>query len=671
MRRADIPWLALLVAWGLWIFAPGLGHPSLWNWDESIHMAVARGVYASFFTPHVYAHHLYPGYSFSDWVNGEIWIHKPVLPFWLGAIVMHLIGITPLGLRLVSLAGMILAGGCLYLLLRSLTPRPWAAALAAAFMGLPFGWKMVQGYQFGDITDCTLVGFVVLAFWLLLRAIETGSPKLAAAAGAATGLGFLCKSALALTPLGAAVAMALLAQRGAVKGLSWRQLALFLGAFLLLALPWEIACAVRWPELNRVEVFHTFGHLTGKSVENWIRPWDALFNEIDEAELSPFPLALPLVAGVWLALRARRRREPAAALGALWLAAEWLVLTLARVKVPAIAWTAAPAVFLALGVAVLDAFGRPPLAAALLGALVAPRLAPHLPVLTRARLHLPAFFVESRTRPGLVEGVLTVAAFLAAGLAWQAGRRLAPRLSRAGGFALGTAGLVLVSWLLFVQGPEARAREMASLETQSLMGYEREVGLALASGTPERSVVYLGTDREPPSGFAVQNLIFWSGRATYRHPPDPATAHRQGYHPYFVSPAAQPFREVPGVPAASWLRAYDLDAPAPPPPLPAGVTPLGTWQGNVELLGWAAAPGDRQHGRYAFFLHADGAPGRPRVLFRTRSGVEAASLDPGASLANPYTLSGKPWFIVPALGPPVGELVAVEVPGGRAEPAAR
>ena len=669
MRRTDLPWIGLLAAWGVWIYWPGLDHPSLWNWDESIHMAVARGVYATFFTPHIYAHHLYPGYAFNDWVNGEIWIHKPILPFWLGAALMHVLGVTPLGLRLASLAGMTLAGACLYLLLRSLAPRPWAALVAGAFMGLPFAWKMVQGYQFGDVTDCTLAGFEVLAFWLVLRAIETGSDRHALAAGAVTGLAFLCKSALALTPLGAALAMALLGSGGFVKGLRWRQLALFAGAFVALSIPWEIVCAVRWPELNQVEVLHTFGHLTGKSVENWIRPWDALFNEIFEAELAPWPLALPLVAGVWLMVRAFRRREPAAVLVAIWIGAEWFVLTLARVKVPAIGWTVVPALFVALGVAVLDAFGRPVLAAALAGALASPWIAARFPSLARARFHLPDFFFETRARPGLVEGLAVVLACLALGLAWRLGRRLAPRLSRAGSFAVATAGLALAAFLLLARTPQARAEAEAALEVQSLMGYEREVGLALSRETPEKSVIFLGTDREPPSGFAVQNLLFWSGRTTYRRPPDVATAHRAGYHPYLVSPAAQPFREVPGVPASSWLRAYDLDAPAPPPPLPAGVTPLGLWTGGVQMLGWAAEPGDGRHGRYAFYLHTDGPVGRVRVVYRTRAGEEVGWVDPGEALT--YAVAGKPWFVVPALGPPPGEVVSVELPGAVTTPARR
>jgi 4-amino-4-deoxy-L-arabinose transferase-like glycosyltransferase len=666
VRREDIPWLAILTAWGLWLFLPNLGHSSLWNWDESIHMAVARGVYDSFFTPHMYAHHIYPGYAFNDWVNGEVWLHKPILPFWLGALVMHVIGVSPLGLRLCSVAGMLLAASCLFLLMRTRVARPWATLIAGAFLTLPFSWRMVQGYQFGDVTDATLVGFVVLSFWLLLQAIERDSPRYAIAAGAATGLAFLCKSALALTPLGTAFAFCILGGGGFCRGLHWRSFALFLGAFMLIALPWEIVCSIRWPELNRLETLHTLGHLTGKSVENWIRPWDAIFNEINEGELSPLPLALPLVAGGWLAIRAWRRREPTVVLVAIWLFAEWGMLSVARVKVPAIAWTTIPAVFFALGLAVADAFRRPTLAAALIGALSVPRVQAHWPALVRARLHLPDFFVETRSRPGLMEGVAVVAIFLALGLLVQLARPLFPRVAGAGAWLISLTGIALVALLLLVDLPKAQAKAVQDSETQSLMGYEKESGLAIDRETPKKSVVYLGYEREPPSAFSVQDTLFWSGRISYRRPPDAALAHREGYHPYLVSPGAQPFQEVPGVPATSWLRAYDLDAPAPPPPLPPGVTPIGLWAGNVRVLGYAVAPGDGKRGRYAFYLHAEGPAPRVGVVFHTRKGAEPGSLDPGACLANPASFAQDPWFVAPMLGPPPGDLQSVELPGGQA-----
>ncbi len=661
MRRADIPWLGLIAAWGLSRFLPGLAHASLWNWDESIHQAVARGVYSTFFTPHVYPHQLYPQGGY-DWLNAGVWLHKPILPFWLGALTMHVIGVTPLGLRLWSAIGLTAAACCLFLLLRSATARPWAALVACAFLVLPFGWKMVQGYQFGDVTDCTLVGFVALSSLLLLLAVERDSTGLSAAAGAACGLGFLCKSALALTPLGVAVALWALGRAGLVKGLRGRSLAALLALFAVVAAPWEIACALRFPELNRIETLHTFGHLTGKSVENWIRPWDALFNRIAQAELSPWPLALPLVAGVWLAWRALRRREPAVVLVALWLWSDWIVLTLARVKVPAVAYGAVPALFFALALALVDSLSRPPLASALAGALAAPWIAARLPLLARLRLALPTLFADTRERPGLGEGIAVTLAALAAGLLLLAARRLAPPLGKtAGALAAALAGALALA-LLLVQTPRALAGARDEMERQSLLGYEKEAGLAISRATPEKSVVFLALDRDPPSSFAVQDLIFWSGRPVYRRPPDLATARREGYHPYLVTPVGEPLREVPGVPAGSWLRAYDLEAPA-LPSLPAGVTPIGARVGGVTVLGYAAAPGDANRGRYAFFVRSDGPPRRIAVRFRTRGGVELGLIDPAESLA--AIPPNAPWFIVPALGPPSSKLMGIDIPGAR------
>jgi 4-amino-4-deoxy-L-arabinose transferase-like glycosyltransferase len=661
-----LPWLAILSGWGLWLFLPNLGHSSIWNWDESVHMAVARGVFDSFFTPHIFSHHLYPGYAFNDWVNGEIWIHKPILPFWLGALVMHVIGITPLGLRLCSVAGMLLAAGCLFLLLRKVTARPWALVIAGSFLTLPFSWRMVQGYQFGDVTDATLVGFVVLSFWLLLLAVERRSSRYAGAAGLAIGLGFLCKSALALTPLGTAFAFVILGGLGFCRGLRWQSFCVLVAAFVVVSLPWEIVCAIRWPELNKVEVLHTFGHITGKSVENWIRPWDGIFNEINEVELSPLPLALPLVAAGWLAIRAWRRREPVVVMVAIWLSAEWWMLSYASVKVPAVAWTTVPAVLFALGLAVADAFRRPALAAALVGALSVPRVQAHWHSLSRLRMHVPAGWVETRSRPGLVEGVAVVAVFLALGTLVQLMRPLFPRFVGAGAWLISVTGIALVLLLLLVDLPKAQAKAVRDSELQSLMGYEKESGLAIDRETPKKSVVFLGYEREPPSAFAVQDTIFWSGRMSYRHAPDPATAHREGYHPYLVSPAAQPFQEVPGVPATSWLRAYDLDAPAAPPPLPPGVTPIGLWAGNAQVLGYAVAPGNERRGRYAFYLHTEGPSPHLGIVFHTRNGAEPGSIDPGTCLTNAASFQHKPWFIVPVLGPPPGELQSVELPGGQA-----
>ncbi|MHB1844213.1 MAG: ArnT family glycosyltransferase [Deltaproteobacteria bacterium] len=656
MRRRDLPYLALLWGFGLFVYLPGLAHPSLWGWDEAIHAAVARGVYDRFFTPHILVEPFYP-MSANEWVNAGVWLHKPPLPFWLGATLMHLFGVSPLGLRLTAALGMLLAGAALFLLLRTVVARPWALLFSGALLALPCAWRMVQGYQFGDVTDTTLAGAVAVSMLLLLRAIETKSDRLAAWTGVAVALGFLCKSALALTPLGVAVVLALSAALGLSDGPRPRQLAFLLLPFFALALPWEIVCAIRWPALNRIETMHTFGHLSGVSVENWIRPVDAIFNEVAEAELSPLPLALPVVAGLWLGIRALRRRETPVLLVALWLWADWSVLTFAKVKVPGVAWSAVPALFFALALAFRDAWRRPALALPLLGTLASPWIAHAWPLIARVREHLPAALVETRSRPGLAEGLAIALAALALGLLIRA----LGRFGTPARVLFGAAALAGGLWLVVLDVPRAQAKNAAELETQSLYDYSREVGLAIDRAAPKKSVIFLAANRDPPSSFGVQELIFWSGRMVYRRPPDLGAARAHGYEPLLVSPRAEPYRELPGVPAIAWARAYDLGRPSPPPPLPLGMTPLGATSGTTTVIGYAGAKADAHHGRWAFYLHPSGQPGRIPIVFHTRHGDERSAIDPNDSLLGAGALAAAPWFVAPVIGPPPDEVTSIEV----------
>ncbi|WP_223644203.1 hypothetical protein [Corallococcus sp. EGB] len=132
-----------LVVWGLAQLAPQLGHPAIFNWDEAIHQAAARGTHDTFFTPHIYKDPLYPSDIRHGWA-AHVWMHKPTGPFWFGVLMMYVVGVTPLALRLASLCG---------------------------HLALPFGWQLVQGRFFGDVTDCTLAG---------CNAVAAGGPHVTA-----------------------------------------------------------------------------------------------------------------------------------------------------------------------------------------------------------------------------------------------------------------------------------------------------------------------------------------------------------------------------------------------------------------------------------------------------------------------------------------------------------
>jgi len=131
----------------------------------------------------------------------------------------------------------------------------------------------------------------------------------------------------------------------------------FLGAAAVVALPWNLYAASRWPDAYSASLAVWFGHLhSGSAVAANIlfrRPIDAIFNEIQPNELAPLPAALPLIGGSWLMARAFRRREAVVVGLGLWVLVSWIALSIAESKVPAVMWGAVPA--LLSGIAL---FGR-------------------------------------------------------------------------------------------------------------------------------------------------------------------------------------------------------------------------------------------------------------------------------------------------------------------------
>jgi 4-amino-4-deoxy-L-arabinose transferase-like glycosyltransferase len=342
LDRADVVLMAIIVGWGLFWLAPGLAHPGIHNWDEAMHQAAARGTYDTFFYPHIWSDHIWPDDP-KAWTSSGVWMHKPTLPLWLAAIGMNVTGVTPLALRLVSLAGHILAAICTFLLARRAGSRFWAAAAAIAFLSLPFGWRLTQGVMFADVYDALLAGLVALTVLWLVRAVERDSAKWAALAGVALGLAHLTKTVLALAPFGVACVMAVLKLTKLAPGPRPRHVLAMGLAALATSGPWNLYCYLRWPVEFRIGMAHTFGHVgkgSGVDVGPWRRPVDAVFNELLATEFGPFPHALLIVGAVWLVVRSIRLREPAVIATALWVWSTWITHSMMSVKVPAQVWNA-------------------------------------------------------------------------------------------------------------------------------------------------------------------------------------------------------------------------------------------------------------------------------------------------------------------------------------------
>jgi hypothetical protein len=195
------------------------------------------------------------------------------------------------------------------------------------------------------------------------------------------------------------------------------------------------------------------------------------------------------------------------------------------------------------------------------------------------------------------------------------------------------------------------------------VSYGRDLA-GLDSVVPRKSVFFLDFVQDSRWSGEATSLIFWTDRMAYRAAPDLRAARAHGVHPYLISTLAQPYRPLEEVPPGSWARAYDLEEPAAPPPLPVGITPLSERVGPMEILGFATSPGDARRDRYVFFLRSNGVPEPVRVTFRGEAGTEERLLDPHASLESQHDLANASWFLVPTTAQRRSQLTDLQFGGG-------
>jgi 4-amino-4-deoxy-L-arabinose transferase-like glycosyltransferase len=665
----DILCVSVIVATALVALLPGLAHPGIHNWDEAIHLAVSRGLMDTPLRPHVYAEPFHRP-AIDDWINGNLWLHKPLGSMWFAALGMSLAGVGTGVARFGSVLGMVAAALGVFFLMRGTAGRFWSTLAACTLLVLPFTYELVQGFMFGDMTDTTLAGCLALAMVLLVTSIRRDSLLLAALAGVAVGLGYLCKSTLALTPVGVAGVLAGGRLLGLTQGPRLRQLALLLVCAAAVALPWSLYARHAYPELWAIESHVTRSHLfedearRNPSIVMWIRPLDAIFNEIHLRTLEPFPEALPLLAGLWLLYRALRTRELETLAVALWLWPTWLVLSWAAAKVPATSWGAVTAVFCALALLLRDSFRRPMLAAAVVGALSTPFLLPKLAFLAPLRARLPEALVQTRRVPGLFEGLcLALALALLVGLPLLVARTRPP-------LTLGL-GVACTALALYFLAPRTVLAHLKMREAKRDLGERtntREAGLAAAKVLPDKALVWLRMEWDAPEQFEHLNFMFWSGRMAHKGNPRLDWGRAEGYRHYLASPAAEPFAPLE-VPAGSALRLYDLSTPAPPPEPPPGVHRLEVATGNAVVRGVAFVRTGQARDRWAFFVSPRGVPETLRVTFHLGGERrQLVTLSPDAALRPRQAFRDVPWFIIPALGPRAEQVEAIELPGAAPVP---
>lgn len=343
-----------------------LGHPSLTLWDEAYHAVVARNLTHHWLRPTLYDVPYLPANP-TNWNEASVWLHKPILALWQMAASLALFGPSTFALRLPSL---LLATGTVlltYLIGRRLFDHRAGLAAALVVALSPIMTELVHGHLFADHVDIALIFWCTFGVYFLVRALQSGSFLEAAIAGAATGLGHLAKSHLALFVAGLALVAWLLPRLriAQLERSRWHlgHLGIFALTGLAIGLPWELFAAQRYPVEYHHELEYVARHVT-ESIEGWGGPTSRLaFDYLPYLHRNALPLAIAgMLALLWVAVRRRA--------GSAWLMLAWTLgilvpVSVAVTKTPTSSVVALPAIALLVGALIGLAFAGSRMALAL------------------------------------------------------------------------------------------------------------------------------------------------------------------------------------------------------------------------------------------------------------------------------------------------------------------
>ena len=256
-----------------------LGHHRFGSIDECCHALVAKNLLKHPLKPTL-IDEPYISYIETDWSGNHIWLHKPILPLWQGALSYWFFGVNTFAFRFPSVILSTLAVWFTYLIGVELLTR--RAALIAALVQA-FSWfimQLVQGYQFSDAIDISLLFYCELGVYGVIRAVKTGKWRFVLLAGLAQGLAFLSKTYPAFIVTGVALA-GLLAPRFRLAKqenvhLRGQHILGILGITVIVAGPWMLYTATQYPIEFKIEHDYIFRHLT-ENIERWGAPWYQVF----------------------------------------------------------------------------------------------------------------------------------------------------------------------------------------------------------------------------------------------------------------------------------------------------------------------------------------------------------------------------------------------------------
>jgi len=240
----------------------------LHTWDETFHALVARNLLLHPLTPTLYDNPVMP-YDYTNWSANHVWVHKPPLTLWLMALSLWVGGATELAVRLPSIILSSLATVAIYGVGRCLTePR---VAFLASILWCTNGdlLDLVGGRAPVDHVDSLMVTLVVVGIWLAGCHVTRRTRWALVGLGCCTGLALLTKWLVALLIPGVWLVWAAKRLRPLPLVTSLVVVLLLAG---LIALPWQLSIAARFPREAAWEQTYNVRHMT-EMIEGHREPW--------------------------------------------------------------------------------------------------------------------------------------------------------------------------------------------------------------------------------------------------------------------------------------------------------------------------------------------------------------------------------------------------------------
>jgi len=283
--------LVLILAVSSLFYFHNLGSDYITLWDEAVHVNVVKNLANACCTPTLLLTDI--GIDFQDWTSNHIWVHKPLAPLYLQALIYKVGGHTLFSFRLPSALFALMSVVALFFVARKHFGYMVAIIGASLLAFNPYMFELVKGRQFSGLHDLVFLFFGILALNKILLILNNPAKKNYLLFGLFVGLAFLSKGGLALLFFPALFAVSLLAE-------NWKQSILnffYAGLIaLIIIFPEKIILYSLYPAEyyfeQRVQVLHLF-----KALEYWGRPWDYYFSVYLRDMLLPY-LYLPALAGL-------------------------------------------------------------------------------------------------------------------------------------------------------------------------------------------------------------------------------------------------------------------------------------------------------------------------------------------------------------------------------------